>query len=158
MRRAILITVIIALLVGGGGSALGCGKGPSVDAIANAQASASPAAWAKLVRLDGSLNGASRGRSGVTVALTGSALRFDVTYGPAPGWGANHARLRYWLYPVSDSKIPQPAVPLRVVAKTHKAEQDSTTLRLETTGSLSPGTYELLYQGSGFYGMIVYQR
>jgi len=159
MRRAILAAVVIALLGGTGALASGCGKGAAVvGAIDNAAASASPAPWAKVIELGGSLSGAQRGRSNVTVALTGSALRFDLTYGSAPGWGADHARVRWWLYPVSDAAVPQPAVPLRVVAKTHWRENDSTTLRLETVKPLAPGSYELLYQGSGWYSVVVYQR
>lgn len=99
MRRAILAAVVIALLGGTGALASGCGKGAAVvGAIDNAAASASPAPWAKVIELGGSLSGAQRGRSNVTVALTGSALRFDLTYGSAPGWGADHARVRWWLY------------------------------------------------------------
>jgi len=161
MRRAVLIAVVIALLAGGGALALGCGKGTAaVGAIDNAAASASPAPWAKVVELDGSLNGAKRGRSSVTIELTGSVLRFDVTYGPAPGWGADHARLRWWLYPVSDSKVqvPVPGVPLRVVSKTHVRSNDSTTVRLETAKPLSPGSYAFTYRGSGWYNVLVFER
>jgi len=80
IRRAILAAVVIALLAGTGALASGCGKGAAVvGAIDNAAASASPAPWAKVIELGGSLSGAQRGRSNVTVALTGSALRFDLT-------------------------------------------------------------------------------
>ena len=158
MRRAILAAVVLALLAGAGVFASGCGKGAAVGAIDNAAASASPAPWAKVVELAGSLNGANRGRAGVTVALTGSALRFDLTYGSAPGWGANKARMRWWLYPVSTTHKAQPAVPLHVVSKRYWREQDATTLRLEPRGPLPPGDYQLLYQGSGWYSMAIYQR
>lgn len=158
MRRAILAVVVIALLIGAGVLASGCGEKAAVGAIDSAAASASPAPWAKVVELGGSLNGANRGRAGVTVELTGIALRFDLTYGSAPGWGANHARMRWWLYPVSDTHKAQPAVPLHVVSKRYSREQDATTLRLEPSEPLTPGSYQLLYQGSGWYTMAIYQR
>jgi len=159
MRRAILIAVVIALLAGTGALASGCAQGAAaVGAIDNAAASASPASWAKVIELGGSLSGAQRGRSNVTVALTRSALRFDLTYGSAPGWGADQARVRWWLYPVGDTAGPPPAVPLRIAAKTYWRGNDSTTLRLETVKPLAPGSYQLLYQGSGWYSMVVYQR
>ena len=159
MRRTILAAVLIALLAATGALASGCGKGAAaVGAIDNAAASTSPGPWAKMIELGGSLSGAQRGRSNVTVALTGTALRFDLTYGSAPGWGADHARVHWWLYPVTDGAVPQPAVQLRVVSKTYQHENDSTTLRLETVRPLAAGSYELLYQGSGSYSMVVYQR
>ena len=158
MRRAILGAVLLALLAGAGVLASGCGREATVGTIDNAAASASPAPWAKVVELAGSLNGANRGRAGVTVALTGSALRFDLTYGSAPGWGANQARVRWWLYPLSSTHKAQPAVPLHVVSKRYSREQDATTFRLEPGGPLTPGSYQLLYQGSGWYSMAIYQR
>jgi hypothetical protein len=158
MRRAIIAAVVLVLLAGAVVFAPGCGKEATVGTIDNAAASASPAEWAKVVELAGSLNGANRGRAGVTVALTGSALRFDLTYGSAPGWGANRASMRWWLYPVSDTHKAQPAVPLHVVSKRYSREQDATTLTLEPGGPLIPGSYQLLYQGSGWYSMAIYQR
>lgn len=163
MRRAFLAAILLTSLAVTVVLASGCGKAAStLGTIDEAAASSSPAPWAKVIELGGSLSGAQRGRSSVTVELAGSALRFDLTYGSAPGWGANQARLRWWLYPVSDANakvpVPEPAVPLQVVAKSHWRENDSTTLRLETAKPLSPGWYELLYQGSGWYGMVVYQR
>jgi len=159
MRRSILTGVTLALVLAAGSLALGCSKGQTtVGASDNAQASAGPAAWAKVVQLGGSLNGPRRGRSGVTVDLTGNALRFVVTYGPAPGWGANHARFRYWLYPVGDFKTAPDAVLLHAKVTARDSEQDSATLRLETVEPLSPGAYQLLYQGSGWFSMTAYQR
>lgn len=115
MRRAILAAVVIALFAGAGILPAGCGKATSADGTTdNAAASASPSPWVKVVELGGSLTGAGR-QSSVTVELAGSALRFDVNYGPAPGWGADLARLRYWLYPVGDFNRPPDAVPLHVV-------------------------------------------
>jgi hypothetical protein len=159
MRRAVHVIAIIAVIAASAATVIGCGTGTAAPgATDDAAPSASPAAWTKVVELDGSLSGARRGRSGVIVELEGSALRFDITYGPAPGWGADHATLHWWLYPVSDSKIPLPAVPLRVVSKTHWRPNDSTTLRLETVTATTPGTYHLLYRGSGWYNMAIYQR
>lgn len=158
MRRAILAAVVIALLAAAGVIASGCGEKAAVGTIDNAAASASPAPWAKVVELAGSLNGAGRGRAGVTIELTGSVLRFDLTYGSAPGWGANHARVRWWLYPVSSTHKAQPAVPLHIVSKRYSREQDATTLRLEPSEPLNSGSYQLLYQGSGWYSMAIYQR
>ena len=160
MRRMIFAAALIALLVGAGGTVAGCGSvAKAAGATTRAAASASPAPWAKLVGVGGSLNGPQRGRMGVTVEVAGSALRIDITYGPAPGWGADRALLRWWpLGHESDGNRPLPTVPLRVVSKTYWRHNDSTTIRLETTSPLSPGTYAFAYQGSGWYDMTVYQQ
>ena len=134
--------------------ALGCATGPTTAVTTPvAQASSSPTTWVEYVSVGGSL---SRGRSSVNVNVSGGGLRFVVTVGPAPGGGADHAKFRYWLWPVTDSPIPPDRVPLRVAAKSHETEQDSTTYDLRTTKPLAPGTYVLLYNGEGWYQMTVY--
>lgn len=159
MRRSILVTVAVVLVVGLGGLALMLWSSqPAGGTVLHSQTAASPAPWSKVVQLGGSLGGAQRGRSYVTVQVTGNELRFDVTYGPAPGWGAKHARLRYWLYPVGDFNTPPDAVPLEAKVTAHQSQLGSKTVRLETAEPLSPGVYQLLYRGSGWYSMTVYQR
>ncbi len=93
MRRAFLAAILLTSLAVTVVLASGCGKAAStLGTIHEAAASSSPAPWAKVIELVGSLSAAERGRSSVTVELVGSALRFDLTYGSAPGWGANQAR------------------------------------------------------------------
>jgi hypothetical protein len=159
MRRSLRVMVAVVLLAGIAGLALTLWRSqPAGGAVAQPRADASPPSWSKVVQLGGSLSGAQRGRSFVTVDLSGNAVRFDVTYGPAPGWGAKHARLRYWLYPVGNFSTPPAAIPLNAKVVAHQGQLGSKTVRLETAELLSPGTYQLLYLGSGWYSMTVYQR
>ena len=74
------------------------------------------------------------------------------------GWGADHARLRWWLYPETNGPIAPAPVPLRVVSEAHQATDGSVTLRLESSKPRTPDKYDFFYQGSGWFGMAVFER
>jgi len=154
MRRLILSRTTIALVCVVSTLALGCAKGQATASSSGAaQASPSPAAWVKYVSVGGSLNGWNRGRSGVDVEVKDGGLRFVVTVGAAPGWGAKVAAFHYWLWPVVKSPTPPSDVPLHATITSHG---DSKTYDLRPTTPLTPGRYELLYNGAGWYQMTVY--
>ena len=154
-NRGVSAVLIVLLMSATVALVAGCGQS-SPTAAATTQSYGKGLGGVEVVELSGSLNGARRGKSAATVRLAQpSSLRFDVTYGAAPGWGANKARFHYWLYPVSAGPVALPAVPLRVTYKVHTKGQ--TVLRLQTVQQLSAGRYTFLYQGSGWYGMSIYR-
>lgn len=133
---------------------LGCAKGQETAISSRAaRASPSPVTWVKLVDVGGSLNGWNRGRNVVAVAVNGGGLRFVVTVGAAPGWGTKVARFHYWLWPETDSHVPPLQMPLDATVTSHG---DLKTYDMRPITPLTPGTYELLYNGAGWYQMAVY--
>jgi len=80
-------------------------------------------------------------------------VRFVVTVGAAPGWGAKVAKFHYWLWPVTNSPTAPSAITLHAKVTSHG---DSKTYDLRSTTPLTPGVYELLYNGAGSYQMTVY--
>ena len=67
--------------------------------------------------------------------------------------GAKVAAFHYWLWPVVKSPTPPSDVPLHATITSHG---DSKTYDLRPTTPLTPGRYELLYNGAGWYQMTVY--
>ena len=154
MPRLILSGTTIALALIVSTLALGCSRDHATARIdGTAQASPSPATWVKLVDVGGSLSSWNRGRSSIDVDVKSGGVRFVVTVGAAPGWGASVAKFHYWLYPRTNGQKPPSAVPLHATVTSHS---DWKTYDLRSTTPLPPGTYNLLYNGAGWYQMTVY--
>lgn len=152
MRRLVLIGSTIALAYVASALVLGCGGG-SKGASANAQASPSTTTWVQVVSVAGRLSGRNSGGGGLEVDVKGGGVRFLVTVGAAPGWGAKVAAFHYELYPAGGFKETPPAVPLSAAVTSGR---DSTRYDLRSTAPLTPGRYQLLYYGAGWYNMVVY--
>lgn len=153
MPRLILSGTTIALALIVSTLALGCSRDHATARIdGTAQASPSPATWVKLADVGGSLSGWSRGRSSIDVDVKSGGVRFVVTVGAAPGWGASVAKFRYWLYRRTEMP-PLGAFPLHA---TVTSNGDWKTYDLRSPTPLPPGTYSLLYNGAGWYQMAVY--
>jgi len=158
VRTRVLLVIALAVALVCVVSALALGlanRQATASSAAAAQTSRSFSGWVKVVDLGGSLNGWSRGRSVVAIAVNGGdGVRFVVTLGAAPGWGAKVARFRYWVWPETDSPVPPPQqIPLGATVIAHG---DWKTYDLRSLTSLPPGTYRLLYNGAGWYQMAVY--
>src|SRR5665647_2119162 len=154
MRRLIFIGTTVALVCVLLALALGCARGQTAaSASGNAQTSPSPAKWVKSVDVGSSLSGPNRGSSSIDVEVKRGGVRFVVTVGAAPGWGAKVAEFHYRLWPVTNSPRAPSAVTLHATVTSHG---DSKTYDLRSTAPLTPAAYELLYHGAGWYQMTVY--
>jgi len=157
MRRLILIGTTVALACVLSALALGCARGQTAtSASGNAQASPSRAKWVKSVDVGGSLSGPNRGRSSIGFEVKRGGVRFVVTVGAAPGWGAKVAEFHYRLWPVTNSPVfptAPSAVTLHATVTSHGYFK---TYDLRSIAPLTPGAYELLYHGAGWYQMTVY--
>jgi len=146
MRRLILIGTTVALACVLSALALGCARGQTAtSASGNAQASPSRAKWVKSVDVGGSLSGPNRG-----------GVRFVVTVGAAPGWGAKVAEFHYRLWPVTNSPVFPTAPSAVTLHATVTSHGHFKTYDLRSIAPLTPGAYELLYHGAGWYQMTVY--
>lgn len=154
MARPILGAAAAALVLVASSLVMGCVKSQTAASASSAtQASPSSATWISVAHLGGGLTGPNRGRSFVDFDTVGGSVRIVVTVGAAPGWGVKTARFRYWLGPVTNGQVPSPDVPLHATITTHG---DTKHYDLRSTEALMPGTYQLLYEGAGWYGMTVY--
>lgn len=155
VRVVIVIALAVALVCVASTLALARAQGQATASSGVAsQTSRTTSGWVKVVDLGGSLNGWSRGRSVVAVAVNGGGVRFVVTVGAAPGWGAKVARFRYWLWLEMDGPVPPPQqIPLDATVTAHRGWK---TYDLRSPTPLLPGTYRLLYNGAGWYQMTVY--
>jgi hypothetical protein len=154
MARPILSVTAAVFVLAASSLVLGCAKSQAATSVGSAvQASPASARWVSVVHLGGGLTGPNRGNSFVDFDTVGGSVRIVVTAGAAPGWGVKVPRLRYWLGPVTNGQVPPPDVPLHATITTRG---DTKHYDLRSTEPVMPGTYQLLYQGAGWYGMTVY--
>jgi hypothetical protein len=157
MRRRWLLGPLVAVLA----LALfvsACGGSSKSQASDSSSATPQPYAsfnWTRVMDYGGILYARARTGGYVDVTLTGRAVRFFVFSQPWPNPGAKVAAFRCQLFELPKLRGKgMREVPTRVTVVAHDVGK---TYEVRPAKPVGPGLYELVYSGSGWFDMSVYE-